>query len=128
MRSAIVVEATSRSPAAGSDESPYERPSPRDRCGVRAVSARRSSECRSTPGTTGARPHPARVDVFVEALTRLNSTRVGRLRPGGRRTAAQLLDQGRATHAEQLRGFLLVATRLRQCRVDVRVLDLPKHG
>src|SRR5262245_61365018 len=120
MRSASVVDSTCRSPGAGSDEAPYDRPSPR--AGVRA-SARpsRSSERTSRPGTVGTRPQPASVAVAVGRaadMRRRLYQRAALLGPrGGHAAAAKLLDEGRTAHAQELGCFFLVAAGLRQRRV-----------
>ena len=57
MRSASIEPATTGAPGAGSDASPYERPSPRVSGAERATAAR-SSDRTSRPGTE-IPPHPA---------------------------------------------------------------------
>src|SRR3982750_400008 len=149
IRSARTVETTSWSGAAGSDESPYERPRPRDSGRPSAMRAR-SSERPSCPGTTGARPQPdsvsplrpntppiyqgcgattdsARDRSIAGREGALDASSAARLRraeliaggsepsegsesgaTGGEVSPAELLDQRRAAHPEQLGCLFLV--------------------
>src|SRR5688572_11803099 len=122
MRSASTVDTTSWSGDAGSDESPYDRPSPRDR-GRPSVMRARFSERTSCASTTGARPHPASCSALglTPGLYQASRPLAASGAASGQAAAAQLLDQRRPSHAEQLRRFLLVELRACERGLDVRV-------